>query len=75
MHDPQSSHFTKNAGTQDYVYGQTDAKSLAKSNPNEAIMNADNHEVCYAFVFCRKCIRIYSSAHPQYFAENNPLLA
>ncbi|KAF7793438.1 hypothetical protein EIP86_004550 [Pleurotus ostreatoroseus] len=40
----ESSHFTKNAGTQDYVYGQTNAKSLAKSNPNEAIMNADNHE-------------------------------
>ena len=29
---------------QDYVYGQTSAKSLAKSDPSEAIMNADNHE-------------------------------
>ena len=40
----QSSHFTSNAGTQDHVYGQTDAKSLAKSNPTQAIDNADNHE-------------------------------
>ncbi|KAI9062953.1 peptidyl-Lys metalloendopeptidase [Trametes sanguinea] len=40
----ESSHFTRNAGTQDYVYGQSAAKSLAKSNPSEAIMNADNHE-------------------------------
>ena len=40
----QSSHFTQNAGTEDYVYGQTSAKSLAKSNPSEAIFNADNHE-------------------------------
>ncbi|KAJ8462294.1 hypothetical protein ONZ51_g10989 [Trametes cubensis] len=40
----ESSHFTRNGGTQDYVYGQSAAKSLAKSNPSEAIMNADNHE-------------------------------
>lgn len=40
----ESSHFTKNGGTQDYVYGQSSAKSLAKSNPSEAIFNADNHE-------------------------------
>ncbi|KAI0347608.1 peptidyl-Lys metalloendopeptidase [Trametopsis cervina] len=40
----ESSHFTKNAGTQDYVYGQSAAKSLAKSNSAEAIENADNHE-------------------------------
>jgi peptidyl-Lys metalloendopeptidase len=43
----KSSHFTANAGTEDYVYGQSAAKSLAKSNPNEAIENADNHEVCF----------------------------
>ncbi|OBZ68366.1 Peptidyl-Lys metalloendopeptidase [Grifola frondosa] len=40
----ESSHFVLNAGTQDYVYGQTAAKSLALSNPSEAIMNADSHE-------------------------------
>ncbi|KIP10094.1 hypothetical protein PHLGIDRAFT_101670 [Phlebiopsis gigantea 11061_1 CR5-6] len=40
----ESSHFTKNAGTQDYEYGQTNAKALAKSDSSEAIMNADNHE-------------------------------
>ncbi|KAF8322710.1 peptidyl-Lys metalloendopeptidase [Clavulina sp. PMI_390] len=40
----ESSHFTSNGGTQDYVYGQTAAKSLASSNPSEATMNADNHE-------------------------------
>ncbi|KAF9010206.1 peptidyl-Lys metalloendopeptidase [Cyathus striatus] len=40
----ESSHFTVNGGTQDYVYGQTSAKSLATSNPAHAILNADNHE-------------------------------
>ncbi|CAE7161413.1 unnamed protein product [Rhizoctonia solani] len=40
----ENSHFTVNGGTQDYVYGQSSAKSLAKSNPAQAIQNADNHE-------------------------------
>ena len=40
----ETSHFTIVAGTNDYAYGQTACKSLAKSNPNRAIMNADNHE-------------------------------
>ncbi|KAG8812283.1 hypothetical protein FRC17_002104 [Serendipita sp. 399] len=40
----ESSHFTANGGTQDYAYGQTNAKALAKSNPSKAIMNADSHE-------------------------------
>ncbi|CAE6506031.1 unnamed protein product [Rhizoctonia solani] len=40
----ENSHFTVNGGTQDYVYGQSGAKSLAKSNPAQAILNADNHE-------------------------------
>lgn len=40
----ESTHFTSNGGTQDYAYGQTAAKSLAKSNPAHAIMNADSHE-------------------------------
>lgn len=40
----ETSHFTVVAGTDDYVYGQSSAKSLAKSNPSEALFNADNHE-------------------------------
>ncbi|KQV78178.1 hemopexin repeat-containing protein [Rhizobium sp. Root1220] len=32
------------AGTDDVVYGQTAARNLAATNPNEAIRNADNHE-------------------------------
>jgi len=40
----ESSHFTVNGGTQDYVYGQSGAKSLAISNSNNAVMNADSHE-------------------------------
>ncbi len=37
----EMSHFF---GTDDYVYGQSDAQSLAISNPGSAIWNADNHE-------------------------------
>lgn len=40
----EQSHFTNNASTQDYEYGQTACKSLAKSNPSEARENADTHE-------------------------------
>jgi peptidyl-Lys metalloendopeptidase len=40
----ETSHFSVVAGTQDYAYGQTAAKSLALSNPAQAIMNADSHE-------------------------------
>ncbi len=40
----ESSHFNVNAGTQDYAYGQTAAKSLAISNPSQARFNADSHE-------------------------------
>ncbi|KAG8742473.1 hypothetical protein FRC11_014311, partial [Ceratobasidium sp. 423] len=40
----ENSHFTVNGGTDDHVYGQSAAKSLAKSNPAQAIDNADNHE-------------------------------
>lgn len=40
----EMSHFTVVAGTDDYVYGQSGAKSLAISNPDQAVMNADNHE-------------------------------
>jgi hypothetical protein len=29
---------------QDAVYGQSGAKALAISNPEQAVMNADNHE-------------------------------
>ncbi|KAJ7239243.1 peptidyl-Lys metalloendopeptidase [Mycena rebaudengoi] len=40
----ESSHFTRLAGTDDYAYGQTAAKALAKSNSAHAIFNADSHE-------------------------------
>ena len=40
----ESSHFTANGGTNDYAYGQSAAKSLAISNPANAVMNADSHE-------------------------------
>ncbi len=38
------SHFTAVAGTEDWVYGQTGAKSLATSDPAKAVDNADSHE-------------------------------
>ncbi|KEP51998.1 deuterolysin metalloprotease (M35) family containing protein [Rhizoctonia solani 123E] len=40
----ENSHFTVNGGTEDHVYGQGAAKSLAQSDPDQAINNADNHE-------------------------------
>lgn len=40
----EMSHFLVVAGTDDYAYGQTDAKALAKSDPQKALDNADNHE-------------------------------
>ncbi|KAF5314762.1 hypothetical protein D9611_007174 [Ephemerocybe angulata] len=40
----EASHFTANGGTDDIVYGQSGAKSLAISNPSQAVMNADSHE-------------------------------
>ena len=40
----EMSHFNAVAGTDDHVYGQSGAKSLAISDPARAIDNADNHE-------------------------------
>lgn len=40
----EMSHFTVVAGTSDYAYGQSAAKSLATSNPARAVKNADSHE-------------------------------
>lgn len=40
----ETSHFSIVAGTDDWVYGQSGAKSLAISDPNKAIDNADSHE-------------------------------
>ncbi|KAL0564529.1 hypothetical protein V5O48_017514 [Marasmius crinis-equi] len=40
----ESSHFTQIAGTRDVVYGQSGARSLARSSPSQAITNADSHE-------------------------------
>ena len=40
----ETSHFNVVAGTDDHVYGQSGAKSLAISDPDAALDNADNHE-------------------------------
>ena len=40
----EMSHFDVTAGTDDFVYGQSGAANLALTNPDNAIMNADNHE-------------------------------
>jgi peptidyl-Lys metalloendopeptidase len=40
----EMSHFNVVAGTDDVVYGQTGARSLALSDPEDAIRNADSHE-------------------------------
>jgi len=40
----ETSHFNAVAGTDDHVYGQSGAKSLAISNPDAALDNADSHE-------------------------------
>jgi peptidyl-Lys metalloendopeptidase len=40
----ESSHFTVNGGTDDHAYGQTAAMQLARSNPSNAVDNADNYE-------------------------------
>jgi len=38
------SHFSNIGGTQDYAYGVTAAKNLAKTSPAKAVANADNYE-------------------------------
>ena len=40
----ETSHFNVVAGTDDVVYGQSGAKSLAISDPDGALNNADSHE-------------------------------
>lgn len=40
----EMSHFYVVASTDDYVYGQTNAKNLAITDPDKAVGNADNHE-------------------------------
>jgi peptidyl-Lys metalloendopeptidase len=40
----EMSHFNVVAGTDDWAYGQSAAKSLAISDPTKALDNADNHE-------------------------------
>ncbi|MBI2380375.1 MAG: peptidase M35 [Gammaproteobacteria bacterium] len=40
----EMSHFNVVAGTDDHAYGQSSAKSLAISSPDQALDNADNHE-------------------------------
>jgi peptidyl-Lys metalloendopeptidase len=40
----EMSHFNVVAGTDDWAYGQTNAKNLAISDPAKAVDNADSHE-------------------------------
>lgn len=40
----EMTHFNVVAGTDDWAYGQSAAKSLALSNPTKALDNADSHE-------------------------------
>jgi peptidyl-Lys metalloendopeptidase len=40
----ESSHFTKNGGTDDFAYGHEDCEALAQSDQNKAINNADSHK-------------------------------
>jgi len=40
----ETSHFNVVAGTDDHIYGQPGCRNLAKSNPSDAIDNADSHE-------------------------------
>ncbi len=40
----EMSHFDVVAKTDDFVYGQAGAKNLAITEPDNAVMNADNHE-------------------------------
>jgi peptidyl-Lys metalloendopeptidase len=40
----EMSHFNVVAGTDDHVYGQSGCRDLAKTNPDDAIDNADSHE-------------------------------
>ncbi len=40
----EMSHFNVVASTDDHVYGQTGCRNLAKSNPGDAVDNADSHE-------------------------------
>jgi len=40
----ETSHFNVVAGTDDHIYGQAGCRNLAKSNPSDAIDNADSHE-------------------------------
>jgi peptidyl-Lys metalloendopeptidase len=40
----EMSHFNVVAGTDDVIYGQAGARNLADTDPDSAIINADNHE-------------------------------
>ncbi|CAE6469544.1 unnamed protein product [Rhizoctonia solani] len=39
----EGTHFPPVLGTEDYAYGQSNCLSLARSNPTNAVYNADNH--------------------------------
>ena len=40
----ESSHFTVNGGNEDYAYGLEDCLTLASTNPDQAVFNADSYE-------------------------------
>ncbi len=40
----EASHFAVIANTEDYAYGQADAKALAKNSPDKAVNNAENYD-------------------------------
>uniref|UniRef100_A0A0W0FUJ8 Lysine-specific metallo-endopeptidase domain-containing protein n=1 Tax=Moniliophthora roreri TaxID=221103 RepID=A0A0W0FUJ8_MONRR len=39
----KGTHFPQVLGTDDYTYSESSCKSLARSNPTNAVYNADNH--------------------------------
>ncbi|QRV85199.1 peptidyl-Lys metalloendopeptidase [Ceratobasidium sp. AG-Ba] len=43
----ENSHFDINGGTKDLVYGQKNSTKLAQEFPNQAVLNADNHEYLF----------------------------
>jgi hypothetical protein len=71
--DLKGSYFYQNGGTQDVTYGQEAAISLAQSDPDSAITNADNYEVSFLNLVCLDSDSLLILCY-QYFAENTPTL-
>ncbi|KAJ8075549.1 hypothetical protein PM082_021179 [Marasmius tenuissimus] len=45
----EGTHFAQVLDTSNYAYVQTNCKNLARSNPNNAVYNADNHALFSVF--------------------------